>query len=330
MILPYLWVFYGSASGASCSFNPYSVNRYLAEILDNPGPTTNTAGFAYASLTFPVNAAHPSGNAQLVYTPPAGQDPTQNYTKVNSDVDAVLPLPPDVIGQLAAIPEIVSQVPDIAQCYPGILFGAPTAKVVVSELTASTTTTQFVYGYFSAPIIVTNPTVIATTTPEAVTQPTNAPSNTYVAPTGDAPTTNIAPTTPSDTYVAPTSGTPTTYVAPTTAAASVATPVQVSPVNTFTGGAVPSIEQPSSAAVPSTADTSSPPGSRGTAAIQTASSPTPITAQSRTSIALSTSSRNSAAPTSASTAYGVRSMERTNDLLAAVCGMLWSLATGLI
>lgn len=314
------WVFYGSINGASCSLDSYAGNNVL---IGNKGPSTDAAGFAYASLTFPVNAAQPTNNAKLVWTPPAGQDPTQNYTKLNSDVNAALPLPPDVIGQLAAIPEIVSQVPDIAQCYPGILFGAPTAKVVVSELTASTTTTQFVNGYFSAPIIVTNPTVAVTTTPEAVSQPTSTPSDTYVAPVTNTPTTPA-------TYVAPTSNIPTTYVAPTPAEISAVTPAQPPPADTFTGGAGSTVEQPSVAVASSTPNASSP-ESPGSTAVQTASSSASVTALGRTSSTSSISSRASAAaPATVSTAYGVRSVERSSGLLAAACGLLWSLVPGLI
>lgn len=103
-------------------------NLYTSIIL--PSTTVfNSVGRPFPSVT------------PLVWIPPADFDPVTEWSYINSDELMHVPFPADLISQLAEMPNVLIQVPTIAECFPGFIFGAPTAKVVVNELTVFTSTT---------------------------------------------------------------------------------------------------------------------------------------------------------------------------------------------
>jgi hypothetical protein len=152
-------------------------------------------GLTYTSISLPKDTA-------IVWIPPVDFNPAYNWSRVLSGENGALPLPGNVVDQMGHMPGVVSQVPDVAECSPGYLFGAPTAKIVVSELTDSSTTTIYKGGaysetttpYQSNPGTTTEiPTAPKTSSPQ---ESPNPPSPSYTSPNTPSVTTPIGNTAP--------------------------------------------------------------------------------------------------------------------------------------
>jgi hypothetical protein len=172
-----------SAPSSECTIPDQNVISMLT------GGTRSGPGNAFPWR--PINFPNGTG---VVWIPPIDFNPTYNWSQVLSGSNGAVPVPENVMEQLRQMPDVISQVPNMNRCSPGYLFGAPTAKIVVSQLTDSSTTTIYKDGAYSA--ITTSyhsntgtttesKTVSDTSSPgESLSSSTSAKSVSFKSPTG--------------------------------------------------------------------------------------------------------------------------------------------------
>jgi hypothetical protein len=175
MLLPTIFAFSGIlTSSASDPSSSCSVPEQNVLAMITHGPDSGSwSGLSYTHLSFPTDQAQPTDMYQVLWIPPPNYSQVYNWSQVKSGEDEVVPFPEDVVEELANMPGVVSQVPGIGTCLPGLLFGAPTAKIVVSELTASSTTTISMAGnYGDSGTSATLTPVTGISSPQSDTSPT--------------------------------------------------------------------------------------------------------------------------------------------------------------